>query len=36
MNLLLTTSNYSFTAEEKTLWNTTIASLGFSQVMLLQ
>jgi len=36
MNLLLTTSNYSFTAEEKTLWNATIASLGFSAVMELQ
>lgn len=36
INLLLSTSNYSFTAEEKTLWNSTIANLGFSAVMQLQ
>lgn len=36
VNLLLSTSNYVFTAEEKTLWNTAIASLGFSAVMELQ
>ena len=36
INLLLTGSNYSFTAEEKTLWNTIITNLGFSAVMQLQ
>jgi hypothetical protein len=36
VSLLLSTSNYVFTIEEKTLWNATIASLGFSAVMELQ
>lgn len=34
-NLLLTTSNYTFTAEEKTLWNTQVFQLNFSSTMLL-
>jgi hypothetical protein len=34
-NLLLTTSNYTFTADEKTLWNTQVFQLNFSSTMLL-
>lgn len=32
-NLLTTTSNYVFTPEEKTLWNTQVSQLNFSSAM---
>ena len=33
MNLLLTTSSYVFTGDEKDLWNSTLASLNFSSLV---
>ena len=35
LNLLLTTSSYAFTGDEKTLWNSTLASLNFSSLVFL-
>ena len=35
VNLLLTTSSYVFTGDEKALWNSTLASLNFSSLVFL-
>jgi len=33
INLLLTTSNYAFTSDEKALWNSTVSSLNFTSLI---